>query len=223
MKEKFKFIFDLDGTLYRFDKGQGNSFTSSRFYADLRRNVYGFLMERFGLTMEEAIAEYDQMKEKYRGAVSLGIESEYGVNRFDFFKNTWNLDPDEYIEKDDELLQKLYLLKGRIALLTNAPRIWADKVLAYLDIKDLFQERLYTGEPNERKPNSIVFQRIVKTFSAPAQNIFSIGDQEDSDIIPARNIGMRTLLVGPQQETVADYQAVDIKQAIDLLRREGFI
>jgi putative hydrolase of the HAD superfamily len=223
MKEQYKLIFDMDGTLYRYDKGQEQTFTATRFYADVRSNAYGFLMERRGLSKDEAITDYERIKVKYNGEVSLGIESEYGIDRYEYLNHSWNLNPERYIEKDTDLPEMLEQLKGRIALLTAAPRIWAMNVLAYLDIERLFEGRLYTGEPDERKPNPIVFQRIADDLEASPRNVFSIGDQEFSDIIPAKSIGMKTVLIGSSQNTVADYQAQDVKLAITILRKEGFV
>jgi FMN phosphatase YigB (HAD superfamily) len=222
MKEQYKFIFDMDGTLYRFDKGQGQTFTSSQFYTDLRSNAYSFFMERRGLSRGEAIAEYERIKEKYDGEVSLGVESEYGIDRYEYFDNTWNLNPEGYIEKDTDLHEMFEQLQGRIALLTAAPRVWALNVLSYLDIEQLFDGRLYTGEPDERKPSPVVFQRIADEFGVSTRDVFSVGDQEYSDIVPANSIGMKTILIGSSENTVADYQADDVKTAIILLRKEGF-
>lgn len=213
----------MDGTLYQFDKGQGQTFTASRFYTDLRNNVYSFFMDRRGISSEEAMAEYERIKELYNGEVSLGVEAEYGIDRYDFFENTWDFNPEGYIEKDTDLPEMLDQLKGRVALLTAAPRVWAVNVLAYLNIDDAFEGRLYTGEPDDRKPNPRVFQRIADDFSVPTASVFSIGDQEESDIIPARSLGMKTILIGSSQNTVADYQAADVKLAIGLLRKEGFV
>ena len=223
MKEQNRFIFDMDGTLYQFDKGQRQTFTASRFYTDLRNNVYSFFMARQGISSEEAMAEYERIKEQYNGEVSLGVEAEFGIDRYEFFENTWNFNPEGYIEKDKDLPEMLDQLKGRVALLTAAPRVWAVNVLAYLDIDNAFEGRLYTGEPDDRKPNPRVFQRIADDFSVPATSVFSIGDQEESDIAPAKSLGMKAVLIGSSQNTVADYQAADVKHAIGLLRKEGFV
>jgi len=223
MKEQYKFIFDMDGTLYTFDKGQGQAFTSSRFYSDLRKNVYSFFMERQGMTENEAMLEYERIKEKYDGEISLGVEGEYGINRYDYFDKTWNFKPEDYIEKDTDLPEMLERMKGRIALLTAAPRVWAVNVLSYLDIDQYFDGRIYTGEPDDRKPNPMAFQKIASDFMISPSQMFSIGDQEYSDILPAKSIGMKTVLVGVPRDTQADYQADSVGLAIGLLRREGFV
>ncbi len=213
----------MDGTLYKFDGKKGTDFASSRFYTDLRNNVYAFFMDRRGIPRKEAIAEYERIKQKYAGEVSLGVEIEYGINRYDYFENTWNLDPSEYIEKDDDLPVLMDQLRGRIALLTAAPRVWAIQVLAFLDIQAPFGEQIYTGEPDVRKPDPAVFRQVALGLGAPQGKIFSIGDQEYSDIIPAKSIGMRSVLIGQLPESIADYQVANIKLAIETLRKDGFV
>jgi len=223
MKEQYRFILDMDGTLYRFDRGQGDMFTASRFYADLRENIYAFFVDRLGIQKSEAIAQYERIKKKYRGEVSLGVEQEFGINRYDYFGNTWNMDPGGYIEKDADLPVVLDSLKGRLALLTAAPRVWAVNVLAFLEIEDAFEGNIFTGEPDIRKPSPLVFQAVADRLGTTPPYIFSIGDQEQSDIIPAKAIGMRGVLIGSLPESIADYQASNVKLAIETLQKEGFV
>lgn len=221
-QEGYRAIFDMDGTLYQFDRGQGGEFTASHFYSDLRNNIYGFFMARLGMNREEAVSNYERIKDEHHGEVSLGVEAEYGIDRCDYFAETWGtLDPAEYIEANEALPEVLNALKGKIALLTTAPRVWAIKVLAYLNIEDAFDDRIYTGEPDLRKPDPQVFQNIADDFEVKPSQVFSIGDQEKTDIAPAQAIGMRTIRIG-QGETKADYQADDVITAVNLLRKEGY-
>lgn len=220
--ELYKYILDLDGTLYQFDRGEGQTFTKSRFYQNLRRNVYVFFMQRRDITLEEAMIEYERIKTKYNGEVSLGVEREYGIDRYEYFAYTWDFQPELYVERDDDIRETLEQLRGRIALLTAAPRIWAIRTLAFLSLEDLFEGRIFTGEPDLRKPNPEAFRTVVRTLMSSPDLTFSIGDQEETDIVPAKTIGMKTLFIG-STKTSANYRAKDIKSAINLLRREGFV
>jgi len=222
-KEKYRFIFDMDGTLYQLDKGRSRQFTASRFYADLKGYVYDFFMAKQNITRNLAIKEYERIINIYQGEVSLGVEAEYGIDRYEFFAGTWGkLNPAIYIETDEALPAIFSGLSGKIALLTSAPGVWATKVLAYLNLQEIFGSAIYTGEPDVRKPNPLIFQQIIDTFKVRPSRVFSIGDQEASDIIPARAVGLRTLRIG-LDETCADYQAKDIFTAINLLKRRGFL
>lgn len=218
--EKFKFITDMDGTLYSFRNGA--HFSASDFGRQIRAGTLNFVSERFGLSPEAAEIEYERIKSKHGGHFSLGIEKEHGIDRYEFFSSTWNLDAAEFIDPSD-IAQSLEVLKGRIALLTAAPRVWANNVLAHLNISDLFGEHVYTGEPDIRKPDPEVFKNIALNMGVSPEMIFSIGDQEESDIAPAQSIGMRTVLIGNSPDSDSDYQAPDMRSAIKLLTTEGFI
>jgi len=222
MKEKSKFIFDMDGTLYKFDKNTSQTFVASRFGMDIAQNVHTFFMDRFNLSNEQAQVELSRLDSTYNGEVSLGLETEFGINRNEYFAATWNLEPSDYIEKNPNLRGMLEEIRGRIALLTAAPRIWAIKVLAHLEIDDLFENNIVTGDPDERKPNVIVFQRIAERFNTSPSTVFSIGDQEHTDILPAKSIGMQTVRIG-SSDTQADYFAEDVETAVRLLKKLGHV
>jgi HAD superfamily hydrolase (TIGR01509 family) len=215
MKDKY-FIFDMDGTLYQFDQGKSSNFTGSKFHSDLKLNIYSFLKQKLNLTPEEAVKEYDRIKEIYLTQVSLGFEKEHSIDRYDFFKNTWIFEPSLYINRNP-LLPKLFsILSPRIAVLTAAPRVWAEEALKYLGIYEFVKDRLFTGEPDLRKPNPQIFVKIAKSFGTNPENVYSIGDQEHSDIIPAKEIGMKTIIVGSKSEH-ADYQISTINELLSLL------
>lgn len=220
-QEGYRAIFDMDGTLYQFNKGKSQEFSTSDFYSDLRNNVHRFFMARRGINKEQASSEYERIKDTYKGEISLGVEAEYEIDRYDFFAETWGkLDPAKYIEATEILPEVLDVLRGRVALLTAAPKVWVIRVLAQLNLEETFGDFIYTGEPDLRKPNPQVFQKIADDFGVKPPQVFSIGDQEESDIAPAQAIGMKTVKIG-KGETRADFQAEDVVTAVNLLRRLG--
>ena len=215
MKDKY-FIFDMDGTLYQFDKSRNKDFGSSIFYSDLRQNIYQLFVNEFGFTESGAIDEYQRIKEKYGGEVSLGVEKEHQIDRYKFFEKTWNLNPEYYLEKNTILNDIFNCLEDKVAVLTAAPKIWAEKALTYLGIYEFVKDKLFTGEPDLRKPNLEIFRRVAKSFGTEPENVYSIGDQEYSDIIPAKQIGMKTIIVGSKSKH-ADYQINTIDELLPML------
>lgn len=200
MKENY-FIFDMDGTLYPLNQ---EGFFQSQLFFDIKKNATRFISNRQNIPNEAAIEEFDRVFEKYNGELSLGFEGEYGVDRYTYFENIWNMDPSKYIKKPKNLRNILSPLKGRMALLTAAPSVWTRNVLEYLGVRDLFDEVIYTGEPDLRKPNPEIFRKVGNRLGVPFEKIYSVGDQEFSDIVPAKKLGMKTILVGSKSD-VADY------------------
>jgi FMN phosphatase YigB (HAD superfamily) len=203
MTQKNYFIFDMDGTLYKFDKGRSENFKSSAFYAEIKRNAFVFLAERLGVTLDAAEKEYERIRQKYNGELSLGVEKEHGISRYEYFENTWDLIPGDFICSNYTPAMVFMDLKGRAAVLTSAPRVWAVNALKYLKVYNSVKNALFTGEPDIRKPNPEAFMQIADFFGVPPQRIYSVGDQEKTDIIPAKSLGMKTILIGGKSE-IAD-------------------
>jgi len=207
------FIFDMDGTLYDFDS---SDFKSSKFYNDAKGKIYEFFMRRFALSFEESKEMFEELNKSYNGEVSIGIEKEYKIDRYGYFKETFGrMRPEDYIRKNPEVKKLFEDIGGKAAILTAAPRVWAKKVLRYLDIYELMKDSLFTGESDTRKPDIRAFQEIVDFFGVPPEQIYSIGDQEHSDILPAKNLGMKTIIVGKSRK--ADLEARSFNEVIKLI------
>ena len=59
-----------------------------------------------------------------------------------------------------------------------------------------------------------------KVGSVASQTV-SIGDQDFSDIVPAKQLGMRTVRIGQDENSVADLQARNVNDALVKLRQKG--
>ncbi len=203
-----KFIFDLDGTLCRFQGGP--DFASSTFFADIRKNIFVFLEEKLRVPKGKVADEYIRIKQKYGEDISLAVEQEFGVGRHVYFEETWRLAPEKYIDQSNGVCEFLNSLRDRYAVLTNAPRVWAEPALRYLGVNDLPDELLFTGESDVRKPAEEAFRIVAYALKAPLERIYSIGDQEVTDIVPAQKVGMKTIRIGTG-ESVADYIVENVR------------
>lgn len=223
MKTEYGIIFDMDGTLYSFTNNSDGNFAKTQFYDDVITGTINFLSEKLALEPTQAQEKLQQIRESYSEGISLGIEKELGIDRYDYFACSWGtLEPANYIEPNLTLENQLIQARGRIALLTAAPKVWATKVLSFFNLRNVFGDLVTTGEPDLRKPDPAVFLHVSQQLNLPPQQIYSVGDQEHSDIIPAKAVGMKTIRVG-RNETVADYTATDISEAIKLLTKLGVL
>ena len=139
-----------------------------------------------------------------------------------FFDETWNLDPSEFIIPEPGVREALEQIDVERALLSAAPRVWVDRVLGFMGVADVFGDRIFTGEPDIRKPSPLAFQQILDAVDIEAKYAVSIGDQEYTDIVPARSIGMRALRIG-SGETEAEFSASSVNQAIATLKKGGLL
>jgi HAD superfamily hydrolase (TIGR01549 family) len=146
----------------------------------------------------------------------LGLEERYGIDRYEWFGSTWNLNPKDFLKPDNK--KPLFdSLDAKIAILTAAPRVWASQARDYLGLAE-YQSMLFTGEPDLRKPNPEAFRQICDSVGIPPEKSISIGDQVASDILPAKTLGMKTILVRSYSDE-ADYCIDSLEDLSNLLWR----
>jgi HAD superfamily hydrolase (TIGR01549 family) len=220
---KYSFIFDLDGTLYPFDKGRSECFSTSRFQADLKRRALSFIADKLNLEPSTALKKYSALEKQYNGEIGRALNTEYRISREEYFTSVWNLNPDDYVEKNKKLIKLLKNIKNPLILLTSSPNIWAYSALNFLEIKDAFGDFIFTCESNLHRPKPQLFLKIASDLGIATKFVFSIGDQEESDILPAKKIGMPTFRIGKNAKTEADFQAPNILSALKLLKNKGYL
>jgi len=206
-------LFDMDGTIYPLQGG----FSQSPAYQEIKKRMVDFIRERNRIDDAKAKKILIGIKERYGRNVSVGIETEFGIPREEYFSSVWDIDPAAYIPKDPALRKNLELLSERfeIAILSDAPRCWINKVLEFLQIEDLFEGRIFDGQGERNKSAGSAFPWAAERLGKPPQEILMIGDEDEIDIIPAKKAGMKTAKIGAP--TDADYCAESVAALAQLL------
>lgn len=206
MKENNKkiIIFDMDGTLYKF---KGDSFKNSGLYDIVIENTLLYISNKLKKSEPEAKEILELVFEKYGNSISIGLEKEFKIDRHDYFDFAWNIEAKNYVQFDSSLKPFLLSLENNfdLALLSDAPKIWVHTVLDYLGVKEIFKNNIFSGEGNVRKEFGNAFEEICKIMNIEAHRCIAVGDQEETDIIPAKKIGMKTVFVGENKSNISDY------------------
>jgi len=204
MKNKKKIIiFDLDGTLLKFS---ADTFSKSLLGQKVLFNSELFIKNYLRVGSAKAKQVIKKIKNKYGEEVSIGLEKEYGISRLNFFNQVWNIKDKNFIKEDlvtREVLiklQKNYLLY----ILSDAPRIWINIVLKKLSIEAFFENRIFSGEGEYRKSLGNAFENFIDKTGFDSARCISVGDQENTDIIPAELLGMKTVLIGQVNKNTGD-------------------
>ena len=222
MKDVEAIIFDMDGCLYPLDRGAAGTFAESKFGQSVKRREVEFIAHQLGVGIDEAKSISDDVKDRHERHLSIGLEREFDIPRDVFFEFTWGVEPGEYVDKQTNLRPFLGGLAVRPALLSAAPRIWVEKVIDHLEVRDIFGEAIFCGDSDVRKPSLAAFCQVIEFLECNSEGVISIGDQEHTDILPAKLLGMVTVRIGQDTDTEADFLAPDITTAIEKLREEGF-
>ncbi|MDP3728642.1 MAG: HAD family hydrolase [bacterium] len=219
IKSKFEniklLIFDLDGTLYKLNE---RNFRSSAIYNDMRDNSINFLCKKLNVSKDNATEIYESILVDYNCELSIGFEKEFGIDRHEYFKQAWDIDASKHIARNDKLVKILNILKQqfKLVVLTDAPRIWAERVLATLNVSDVFEDNILTGEGDLRKSFGNTFLEIVKRYSLSTSECIVIGDHKKNDIDFAKAVGMKTIYIGDTPYEKSDYSVKDICEIADI-------
>ncbi|MEK9175330.1 MAG: HAD family hydrolase [Patescibacteria group bacterium] len=213
-------IFDMDGTLYQFKEG---SFKKSKLQKIILKRAQQFIKKKLNITKRQTKQDLNKIIAKYGENISIGLEKEYGLSRSQYFNYVWNLPPKLFIKKQPSLRKKIINWNKYfcILLLSDSPKVWIENVLKELGIFDLFQDKIISGEGNNRKIFINVFPKIITDYKIMAKDCLVVGDQEETDIIPAKNIGMTTVFVSNNKKSEKAYFNIKNIFELDKIIKQG--
>lgn len=211
-------IFDLDGTLYKF---KGGSYEKSALKRRVLGNAQKYIASKLLKNSAASADTLNYIQNKYKEEISIGLEKEFGLNRYDYFNTVWNISAHGIVKKEPGLRKILLDLRKTytLTLVSDAPRIWINNVLKELQIQDLFRNRIFSGEGNRRKGLGNTFSNIARVLRVQRNNCIAVGDQENTDIIPAKKLGMRTVFIYQKKHSlVADANISSLGELITVLK-----
>ncbi len=183
-------LFDLDNTLYPAE---------AEFMSLIEGRMTGFVARETGLPRDEAFA----LQKKYlseHGTTLAGLMANHGVDPEAFLDEVHDVSMASLVP-DAELRAAIDGLPGRRLVFTNGDKAHAERVLKKLELDDLFEATFHIALADYiPKPHPQTFARMMAFHDvAPAGTAFF----EDSarNLKPAYDLGMTTVLVGPQALT----------------------
>ncbi|WP_179319257.1 YjjG family noncanonical pyrimidine nucleotidase [Winogradskyella helgolandensis] len=202
MKSQIKHVFfDLDHTLWDFDKNSGLTFEKIFIQNKIDVDLHDFLVvyepinfKYWKLYREEKVTKlalrYGRLKEAFDG-VGVTVEddvihllSEAYINQLSTFNHLF--------EGTFEILD---YLKGKYQLhiITNGFEEAQEKKMVTSNIKQYFQTVTNSEMVGVKKPNPKIFNFALELAKAKANESLMIGDNIEADIEGAHNIGMDTI------------------------------
>ncbi len=205
-------IFDMDGTLYPYKNGM-LSFHERQSYMELHNKGVDFLADKLNITREEAILFFEEYGARASELIT-NVEKKLGLNRYEFTGRAWDIDACLYIDADPRLRNMLEKLDSEKALLTNSPLTWTERVLRRLNVLDMFY--VWTGESEVRKPCKEAYLQVTDYFGIAPKKTMMI-DDELRFLLPAKKLGMLTVLIDDKPEDKADFTIPSIYELPKLL------
>lgn len=179
-------LFDLDNTLYPSDCG---------LWEAIGRRINLFMMDRLGINS----AEVNLLRKRYLdsfGTTLNALRHYHGTDPEEFLAFVHDLPLGEYLRPDEALDGMLARLPVSKVIFTNADAAHARRVLMRLGILRHFDRiiDIYALE-FVNKPDPRAYHKALEFLSAhPSECLFA--DDSPANLVPAREMGMRTVLVG---------------------------
>jgi len=197
-------LCDLDNTLYPPDNGLWHA---------IGRRIDRYMIERLGYRPDEVSRRRDDYMNTF-GTTLNALRHHYGIDPFDFLAYVHDIPLQRYLRFSPELNTMLGRLNLRKVIFTNADAPHAERVLGHLGIAHHFERIIDIQALDfQNKPDHAAYFKAMEFLDArPEECLFA--DDSLLNLIPARALGMVTVLVGEgvQREDV-DYQ---IRRIIDL-------
>lgn len=218
-------FFDLDHTLWDFDKNSALAF----------KRV--FFKHNINLSLDEFLPVYEPINleywRKFREDRVSKLELRRGrlTDAFDKFNLTFETETIDAIAQTyiDELPGDNHLFSDAISVLdylasryklhiiTNGFEEVQHLKLLNSGIKKYFSTVTTSEETGLKKPHPIIFESALTKASVSSVNSMMIGDSFEADIIGAQNVGMHTLFFNYRKQRVPDtnleiYKLSEIKQ-----------
>jgi pyrimidine 5'-nucleotidase len=185
-------FFDLDDTLYP---------NSSGLWQAIKRRINQFMVDRLGIPEKDAPALRESYFKMY-GTTLRGLQARHNVDTEDFLAFVHDLPLADFIQPDPIQREVIASLPNRKLIFTNADAAHARRVLAALNLGDLFE--------------AIVDIHAVAPYCKPMPESFAIAqelaDEPDPrkcvmiDDLPrttraALEAGMASILYGTEEPT----------------------
>ncbi len=128
-------------------------------------------------------------------------EKNLSEETFDEIVNLWNkakINVDIFPETI-EILERLSQ-KYKLVLLSNTAEKEGKEVIERFGLKKYFDEIILSGSVGLAKPDPRIFELVLEKMNVKPEQVLMVGDNLNTDIIPARNLGMKGILVDTKKK-----------------------
>jgi putative hydrolase of the HAD superfamily len=188
-----EWLFDLDNTLYPPETG---------LFGAVDARINEFLARHLGLEGAGADALRRRYHDEY-GITLVGLMEEHGTEPHHYLDFVHEVPVGDYLGPEPALRMLIDALPGRRSIFTNGSRRHALAVVSALGLDGLFEEIFDIVALGFRpKPDPATYRAVLAKLGArPARAVLL--DDLERNLAPARELGMRTVLVGASRPSAS--------------------
>jgi len=180
-------LWDVDGTLYKSKPDLLNA---------IQHEIYIRVAAGLSIPYQEAKSRFLAVYARLGGATATAVE--LGLDRRLIQEAVDSVDKARYLRPDPKLrnMFEVALRTFNHIIVTNTSGRGTTRTLEVLGLRpQIFQGIVTADDVLRSKPDVEPYLRALKLTGSPAHQHVSIGDREKVDILPAKRLGMKTILV----------------------------
>lgn len=201
-------LFDLDETLYP---------TESGLMQVIGERITLYMTQRLKIPADDASLKRRHYFQKY-GTALRGLMADYQIDPEDFLAFVHNVNPADFFGASPPLDRMLHELPLRKVVFTNSDVPHSERVLNTLQVRSHFERIIDVHAINFiTKPDPLAYHQTLAMLNVPGPNCIMVEDKP-RNLIPAKDLGMTTILVGKERSMAIDYTVPTIFHVEDIIK-----
>lgn len=194
---RFEYIlFDLDETLYP---------RQAKLMEAIGERIQLFMVQKAGIPTDDVASKRRYYYQRY-GTALRGLIEEHRINPDEYLRFVHDLNPRDFFGASPPLDKMLAEIPLRKIIFTNADAPHTERVLNALQVRPHF-ERIIDIQAIDyvNKPDPRAYRRVLQMLDTAGAHCIMVDDTA-RNLIPAKDLGMTTILVDGDSKTPAiDY------------------
>lgn len=210
-KPQFEYIlFDLDETLYPREAGLMDA---------INERIIQYMIHKVGIPADDASIKKRDYYQKY-GTTLSGLIAEHNIEPSEYLRFIHDINPREFFGPSPPLNNMLYEVPLRKVIFTNADKAHSYRVLDTLQVRSHFETIIDIEAINYKsKPDPLAYQRALEILQVTGPSCIMV-DDKPRNLIPARDLGMTTILVNGTCDNFAiDYMVPTVFHVENVLKK----
>lgn len=185
-------FFDLDETLYPSSIG---------IWQAIGLRMDSYITDRLGVDAKDVTDLRNNLFHQY-GTTLRGLREEYSIDESEFLAFVHNIPIEQYLKRDELLIETLSLFPQRKVIFTNADTNHARRVLTNLGIESFFSQVIDIQQIYPYcKPMEEAFHIAIKTAGVKNPANCVMIDDSIRNLHVAHDLGLFTIQVGTEERT----------------------
>lgn len=219
-------FFDLDHTIYDFDKNSALTFHA--VFTEMQLSgVDEFMMhfkpindlywERFAKDeISRDFLRYGRLKDTFT-AINLNVSDDHIYQIADYFIE--NLSTHNHVFNGAHETLDHLKTKYRLHIITNGPEVVQEKKLKNAQLDHYFNTITNAEKAGVKKPHPTIFKYALNAANVKPENSLMIGDNINADVNGAINVGMQAIWFNELhlENTIGVAEVQQFKQLLDIL------